>query len=167
MQTQRPADALSRRLRQGHVTALGDRAGRPAAIGFQVIGSHQRAAFVLGDEDRVLGPPPIIQRRRAADVARLRIGFTGAEGRLQDCPQRIVVRARAGADTDQISISPVMYSAQSPWMMVRAPSSVQSRSPPRAEACRAFKVFLPSRFAQKGVRAQCAEPVTGSSGTPK
>jgi len=49
--------------------------------------------------------------------------------------------------------------------MGSAPSSVQSKSPPRGLTWRAFSVFFPSRLAQNGVTAQCAEPVTGSSGT--
>src|ERR1043165_8306959 len=48
-------------------------------------------------------------------------------------------------------------------MMMRSPSSVQSKSPPRARLWRAFSFSFPGRWAQKGVSAQCADPVTGSA----
>src|SRR6185436_6699127 len=53
-----------------------------------------------------------------------------------------------------------------PPIFTRSPSSEQNNSPPRHETCRAKSSFLPSFSAQYGISVQCAEPVTGSSGTP-
>ena len=52
-------------------------------------------------------------------------------------------------------------------MPTRSPRNSQKSSPPRSESCRARSLFFPSRSAQYGISVQCAEPVTGSSLTPK
>eukprot|EP00325_Prymnesiales_sp_UTEX-LB-985_P017358 CAMPEP_0174746472 /NCGR_PEP_ID=MMETSP1094-20130205/89165_1 /TAXON_ID=156173 /ORGANISM="Chrysochromulina brevifilum, Strain UTEX LB 985" /LENGTH=92 /DNA_ID=CAMNT_0015951187 /DNA_START=132 /DNA_END=410 /DNA_ORIENTATION=- len=51
--------------------------------------------------------------------------------------------------------------------MTRSPTTLRRNVPPRSDTCRAVIEVLPSRAAQKGASAVCAEPVTGSSGMPE
>src|SRR5947208_1973926 len=64
---------------------------------------------------------------------------------------------------DHPSNSPCMTVTACPERITRFPSRRTPTSPPRAEAWNARNVVLPSFCAQYGPRAQCAEPVTGSS----
>src|SRR5690606_38606660 len=53
-----------------------------------------------------------------------------------------------------------------PVSRTRSPATVTSTRPPRADAWKPTVWERPSRAAQYGASAVCAEPVTGSSGTP-
>ena len=48
-------------------------------------------------------------------------------------------------------------------MMTLSEFSLQYNFPPLSEICKAFNSFFKSLDDQKGIRVQCAEPVTGSS----
>ena len=60
-------------------------------------------------------------------------------------------------------IVPCIKGTHWPEIATRSPQSSHQSSPVRAEICRAKSVFLPSFFAQYGIRVVWAEPVTGSS----
>src|SRR5690606_20682156 len=53
-----------------------------------------------------------------------------------------------------------------PASRTRSPARVTRTSPPRSDSCAPVSVSRPSLADQYGESAQCAEPVTGSSGTP-
>ena len=48
-------------------------------------------------------------------------------------------------------------------MSTRSPRSSHPIFPPLSDNCNACISFFPSRFDQKGIKEQCADPVTGSS----
>jgi len=54
-----------------------------------------------------------------------------------------------------------------PPSTTRSPFTRTRTIPPREEAWKPVMFDFPSRVAQKGARAQCAEPVTGSSFNPR
>jgi hypothetical protein len=66
-----------------------------AIVGAQIICADD-AAVRLGDEHGVSRRAPVGERLGPRDIARDRIGLAGAEGRLQDVPDGIVVLAARG-----------------------------------------------------------------------
>ena len=63
-------------------------------------------------------------------------------------------------------ISPSRYKTACPAIFTRSPQFLHQSVPPLSDNCRAVIVSLLKRSAQNGISVQCAEPVTGSSGTP-
>lgn len=90
MHAKRAPNPLSPRFWQRHVTAICDMCTRTTGVGLEIVGTDDPSVR-LSHEYRMRRLPPIGQRRLARDIARLRIGLTGAERRLQNCPDGIVV----------------------------------------------------------------------------
>lgn len=97
VQAHRTGDAAAAGPRCGHVTAIGDMCAAAFLIRSQIIRADNFAIF-FRDENFVSWRVPVCERVRARHFARKSVGLSGANHRLKNSPDRVVIRFRCLAN---------------------------------------------------------------------
>lgn len=132
---------------------LRDRIGETFAA--VVIDSDAHAATVVLDD------PPVRARCTGAGLVAGSASTLGSSKRTSPS-----VKCVSNPPVGQPSSEPSSTVTALPRSSTRSPRSSTATRPPRCDNCAPSRDVRPSRAAQNGARAQCAEPVTGSSSTP-
>ena len=90
MRTHRLRHATTKRVRRDHVTAIGDMGAASAVVCAQIVGSDDGPG-ILRHKHGVGWRAPVGEGVLARDVTRDGVGLPGAEGRLEDAPDSVVV----------------------------------------------------------------------------
>src|SRR5579885_1699996 len=110
---------------RGDVAAICDMPAAARLVRLQEIGAKNLAVF-LQHEDRVAGGAPIGERRLAAHVARDRVGLAGAEGWLEDRPERVVVAGYGRPDRHRGEFNHAEFEGRQVWRALPRDSPIQA-----------------------------------------
>src|SRR5215469_16047930 len=124
MQAHRPRNSASLRRSRGDIPAIRDVRSATLLVRFQEISPQQVAVF-LPNKDFLLGRKPEGKRLFSVHVPRQRVGFPGADHRLQNNPDCIAIAAgcRTNAQAKLPYFRPTSFSKSASLRMV-TPSSL-------------------------------------------